>query len=306
MNGCMKKILAAVLSCTVLLGAGVTAWALADQSKNEEQEPETAEVSAPDKETRNEKDETVYVLVGADGSVKKIIVSDWIKNTLGSASVADKTELSDIVNVKGDESYSVNGDNMKVWDAEGNDIYYQGNIEKELPVDLRVSYTLDGSPISVAELAGKSAVVLGAGLTGIELAIYLKERGVSVEIAEMAPETELSEIYTAKMAEIGLEIKYNTRAKEITDAGALCETPEGERLIAGEIYCKALFLKLPNRDIQPDQCFSRAGHSRYKTNALFLSFFAILNHFENICYCLVSRNFISFMSRNIFHRMIFV
>ena len=159
MNGCMKKILAAVLSCTVLLGAGVTAWALADQSKNEEQEPETAEVSAPDKETRNEKDETVYVLVGADGSVKKIIVSDWIKNTLGSASVADKTELSDIVNVKGDESYSVNGDNMKVWDAEGNDIYYQGNIEKELPVDLRVSYTLDGSPISVAELAGKSGKV---------------------------------------------------------------------------------------------------------------------------------------------------
>lgn len=159
MNGCMKKILAAVLSCTVLLGAGVTAWALADQSKNEEQEPETAEVSAPDKETRNEKDETVYVLVGADGSVKKIIVSDWIKNTLGSASVADKTELSDIVNVKGDEAYSVNGDNMKVWDAEGNDIYYQGNIEKELPVDLRVSYTLDGSPISVAELAGKSGKV---------------------------------------------------------------------------------------------------------------------------------------------------
>ena len=159
MNGRMKKILAAVLSCTVLLGAGATAWALADQSKNEEQEPETTEVSAPEEETRNEKDETVYVLVGADGSVKKIIVSDWIKNALGSASVADKTELSDIVNVKGDESYTVNGDNMKVWDAEGNDIYYQGNIEKELPVDLRVSYTLDGRPISVAELAGKSGKV---------------------------------------------------------------------------------------------------------------------------------------------------
>ncbi len=159
MNGRMKKILAAVLSCTVLLGAGATAWVLADQSKNEEQEPETTEVSAPEEETRNEKDETVYVLVGADGSIKKIIVSDWIKNTLGSASVADKTELSDIVNVKGDESYTVNGENMKVWDAEGNDIYYQGNIEKELPVDLRVSYTLDGSPIPVAELAGKSGKV---------------------------------------------------------------------------------------------------------------------------------------------------
>ena len=148
MNGRMKKILAAVLSCTVLLGAGATAWVLADQSKNEEQEPETTEVSAPEEETRNEKDETVYVLVGADGSVKKIIVSDWIKNALGSASVADKTELSDIVNVKGDESYSVNGDNMKVWDAEGNDIYYQGNIEKELPV-ANGKITLHFSPFSI-------------------------------------------------------------------------------------------------------------------------------------------------------------
>lgn len=93
------------------------------------------------------------------------------------------------------------------------------------------------------ELAGKSAVVLGAGLTGIELAIYLQERGVSVEIAEMAPETELSEIYTAKMAEIGLEIKYNTKAKEITAAGALCDTPEGERLIAGETVILAMGMR---------------------------------------------------------------
>ena len=62
-------------------------------------------------------------------------------------------------NVKGDETYTMNGDNMRVWDAQGNDIYYQGNIEKELPVDLSVSYKLDGKPISADDLVGKSGRV---------------------------------------------------------------------------------------------------------------------------------------------------
>ena len=156
----MKKLLALVLSCAVLVGAvGVTALALNADKGEEDKAPESTVTGSSDGEEKIQKDETVYVLVGADGSVKKIIVSDWIKNTLGSASLKDKTELSDVVNVKGDESYTVDGDNMKVWDAQGNDIYYQGNIEKELPVGLRVSYTLDGSRISAEDLAGKSGKV---------------------------------------------------------------------------------------------------------------------------------------------------
>lgn len=105
------------------------------------------------------KDETVYVLAGADGMVKKIIVSDWIKNTSGSSDISDKSGLSNIENVKGDEGYTINADNMVVWDAGGNDIYYQGNTDKELPVGLTVSYMLDGKSISAGELAGKSGKV---------------------------------------------------------------------------------------------------------------------------------------------------
>ena len=47
------------------------------------------------------KDETVYVLAGADGSVQKIIVSDWIRNSPGSDTVNDISELTDVENVKG-------------------------------------------------------------------------------------------------------------------------------------------------------------------------------------------------------------
>ena len=104
------------------------------------------------------KDETVYVLAGADGSVQKIIVSDWIKNALGAASITDSTGLSDIENVKGNESYTISG-NAKVWDAQGNDIYYRGNIEKELPVGMTVTYTLDGKKVSADEIAGKTGKV---------------------------------------------------------------------------------------------------------------------------------------------------
>lgn len=106
-----------------------------------------------------DKDETVYVLAGADGTVQKIIVSDWIKNAIGSTTLTDVGTLGDVQNVKGDESYTMNGDNMRVWDAAGNDIYCQGTIEKELPVGMTVTYTLDGAAISPADLAGKSGKV---------------------------------------------------------------------------------------------------------------------------------------------------
>ena len=97
-------------------------------------------------------------VAGADGSAKKIIVSDWIKNTAGSSSLDDSTELKDVTNVKGEQGYTMNGDNARIWDAAGGDIYYQGSIEKDLPVSLKVSYQLDGNPISAEDLAGKPAL----------------------------------------------------------------------------------------------------------------------------------------------------
>lgn len=109
--------------------------------------------------TEISKDETVYVIAGLDGVAKKIIVSDWIKNAIANDKIQDKTELENVMNVKGDESYNMDENKMHVWDAQGNDIYYQGNINKELPVDINISYKLDGSTISPEELVGKSGKV---------------------------------------------------------------------------------------------------------------------------------------------------
>ena len=154
----IKRICAAAVCCTMLLGGVGASWAMNAGKKPQaetEKKPETAAKTADG----IVKDETVYVLTEADGSVQKIIVSDWLKNTVGSTSVLDQSELTNIENTKGDESFTEKGKNMRVWDAQGNDIYYQGDIQKELPVKLSVSYQLDGKAISPQQLAGKSGRV---------------------------------------------------------------------------------------------------------------------------------------------------
>ena len=158
MNKLSTKITAICLSAAIVLGCAGVAYALTGEKNEVPAKTVTTSMKA-EEEKEVSKDETVYVLAGADGSVQKVIVSDWIKNALKEDSIADKSALSDIENVKGNETYTLDGSNMTVWDAEGNDIYYQGSIEKELPVAMTVSYKFDGKSISADELAGKSGKV---------------------------------------------------------------------------------------------------------------------------------------------------
>ena len=105
-----------------------------------------------------DKDETVYVLADANGNVNKTIVSDWLKNSDKSEFIADVSELKNINNVKGDETFEQNGKNVR-WHANGNDIYYQGTTDKEIPVAVKVTYYLNDKEIKPEELAGKKGTV---------------------------------------------------------------------------------------------------------------------------------------------------
>lgn len=154
-----KWISAVAITCSIMLaGSGIGATVFAQNSDGS-----ALAVSAASKETvqtgeKNSKEETVYALAGADGSVSRVLVSDWLKNPEGLQSLEDFSELSSITNLKGDETFSEN-DGKLVWAAEGNDIYYRGDIEKKLPVTFSVKYTLNGEPVSSDELAGKSGRV---------------------------------------------------------------------------------------------------------------------------------------------------
>lgn len=104
------------------------------------------------------KDETVYGFAKADGSIDHIIVSETLKNKDKLDVLMDKTNLKDVENVKGDETFEQNGEEI-TWQANGNDITYQGTTDAKLPVDLKVSYYLDGNKIAPEQLAGKSGKV---------------------------------------------------------------------------------------------------------------------------------------------------
>lgn len=157
-NRATKFISLALCAVVLFAAVGTSVFALTGEGKESEDENQATTINAS-AEAETSKDETVYVLAGADGTVQKIIVSDWIKNAMAADSLEDKTELSDIENINGDESFTLGGDNSCVWDAQGNDIYYQGNIEKELPVQMSVRYTLDGQAIAPEALAGQSGHV---------------------------------------------------------------------------------------------------------------------------------------------------
>ncbi|MDE5819445.1 MAG: hypothetical protein K2N41_05885 [Lachnospiraceae bacterium] len=106
------------------------------------------------------KEETVYVIAGADGATRNIIVSNQLKNGEGAQVLEDETTLTDIENVKGTQAYTTGSGDAITWQAGGSDIFYQGTTDAELPVGLTLTYYLDGVEIKPEELAGKSGHVV--------------------------------------------------------------------------------------------------------------------------------------------------
>ena len=104
------------------------------------------------------KDETVYSKLDSEGNNYKTIVSTHIKNTENADLINDLSDLLNIKNTSGDETYTQDG-NKFVWNANKNDIYYQGESSKELPIECSVKYELDGKELSASEIAGKSGKV---------------------------------------------------------------------------------------------------------------------------------------------------
>lgn len=118
-------------------------------------EKDTADKKGESETAKALKDETVYVKLDASGDVSSVTVSDQLKNVSGLKDIEDVSGLKDIENVKGEEGFTQK-DGKLVWSGSGEDICYQGTTSEQLPVGIRVTYTLDGKEISAKELEGKS------------------------------------------------------------------------------------------------------------------------------------------------------
>jgi X-X-X-Leu-X-X-Gly heptad repeat protein len=164
------KVLSVLLAVTMsfsLFGCGQTASdkanseasAAASEVEEEAKDAASETVTNPSHSSESGKDETVYIVTDASGNPTNITVNDQLKNKDGKASLVDKTDLKDIVNVNGDGSYKENDDGTITWETGSADVYYQGTTDKTLPVTVSLSYQLDGKDIRPEDLAGKSGHV---------------------------------------------------------------------------------------------------------------------------------------------------
>ena len=137
----MKKnrIIAIVLAALVCSLAGVSALA-AGKQKNDTSSTPAAQTDSTDTVGSSTTGETVYVIANADGSAKKVIVSQKYDPDDPNAAQEAQSSLTDAQNVKGDNCW-------------------QGTTDKALPVTVAITYTLDGKTVTAEELAGKSGHV---------------------------------------------------------------------------------------------------------------------------------------------------
>ena len=163
----MRKITAVVLSAAMIVSAFTgcgekkaepvekeeTAASQNDSEKDGREKAE--EMAAPEHSSTSGKNETVYIIKNSDGT-KKTIVSEWLKNPSGAASMTDVADLNDIEVVKGDAKLEKNENGNLTWNAGGADVYYSGTSKKDSPVDVDISYTLNGTKVKASDLKGKN------------------------------------------------------------------------------------------------------------------------------------------------------
>ena len=135
-NRIIAIVLAAALVCSL---AGVSALA-AGKQKNDTSSTPAAQTDSADTTPASATGETVYVIANADGSAKKVIVSQKYDPDDPNAAQEAQSSLTDAQNVKDDNCW-------------------QGTTDKPLPVTMHITYTLDGKSVSADALAGKSGHV---------------------------------------------------------------------------------------------------------------------------------------------------
>ena len=109
--------------------------------------------------TPGEKDESVYVKADASGKPTEKSVEVVLKKIEGSDLIEDRSNLREIKNTEGNEEYSEAGEGRYLWQNNGEDIHYKGKSDEELPVNVHITYYLEGQEVSAEQIAGKTGKV---------------------------------------------------------------------------------------------------------------------------------------------------
>ena len=116
----------------------------------------------------NTKHERVYIVTGPDGEIRSLTDIIRLENEEESAEIIDASLLTAIENVSGNEAFSRDGDAL-IWQAQGNDVIYQGASEQAPAILPVVSLTMNGEAVTAAELkdkTGEAALTVNYRLNG--------------------------------------------------------------------------------------------------------------------------------------------
>lgn len=160
MNRKIVRIISGALALSLAVPfAGCRKGGTDGETTTSPEESSTAEQHVYDGLATNvTKSETVYVNLDAAGNRLSTVVSDKLHSDLSQVKLMDKSDLSDIVNVKGTELPVINGTDIE-WNIDTNDLFYRGYSDKELPAQIGIKYYLDGSEISPEDLKGKTGTL---------------------------------------------------------------------------------------------------------------------------------------------------
>lgn len=107
---------------------------------------------------KNEKNEMVYIILDKTEKKQKVIVNDRIINKQCLDEIKDLTSLDNLKLIKGDATFTKDLNNV-TWNANKEDIYYTGETDKEIPVNISIKYYLNENEVTYEQLQGKSGKV---------------------------------------------------------------------------------------------------------------------------------------------------
>jgi NADH oxidase (H2O2-forming) len=127
-------------------------------------------------------------------------------------------------------------------------------------VDLKNVFTMQSCEdaagvLSMVNAGAKSAVVIGAGLIGIEMACALRARGLAVTVVEMLPnalpgllDQDMADVVVEHLKRIGVEVLCSTPAKEIIGKTKVEAVLAGEKKIPADFVVLAVGFR-PNVEL---------------------------------------------------------
>lgn len=100
------------------------------------------------------KQETVYSKIDQNGKIIKTTVTDKLINHHQEDNLNDLSNLENILNISNNQTYKKDKFNL-TWNALGKNITYQGTIDKSLPIDINISYKLNGQDKELKDILGE-------------------------------------------------------------------------------------------------------------------------------------------------------